>query len=244
MTALDRRLYLLVSFFVLLIACAATSVRAAPGDVIRKVMTQLPAGQSAGTNAFVQSDGKIVVTGTASWGQNVFALTRYNADGTLDTAFGNGGTVYQAIAPVSAVAHDALQQADGKIVMVGDVSQGSALGQAGIARFNADGTLDQSFGGGGALASVGSGWTEGRGVAMQSTGKYVIGVNARTMTTGTLAAVRFNPDGTRDMSFGSGGSWLDTDTFFEQMDGVVVMIGGIVISVYMPLFAMISKLAG
>src|SRR4051812_35977038 len=205
-----------------LLASISMTAGAAPGDVIRKVLTPLPNGSSQGVDVLVQGDGKIVVVGTATRGQSMFALTRFNTDGSLDTAYGTGGTRYQAIAPNAAVAHDALLQEDGKVVVVGDLNPDTpATGQAAIARFNADGTLDETFAGGAALANVIDGWTSGRGLARQSTGKYVIAATARTMTSGVLAAVRFNADGTRDNSFASGGTWLDNDTAFEQMRGVV-----------------------
>src|SRR5262249_4378623 len=40
----------------------------------------------------VQADGKLVAAGQAGGGQTYFALARYNTDGSLDPAFGSGGT--------------------------------------------------------------------------------------------------------------------------------------------------------
>ena len=46
----------------------------------------------------VQPDGKTVAAGYSITGsQTVFALTRYNTDGSLDATFGSGGIVTTAI---------------------------------------------------------------------------------------------------------------------------------------------------
>jgi hypothetical protein len=61
--------------------------RAAPGNGI--VLTEFGANE-VGSSVALQPDGKIVVAGTSG---NVLALVRYNADGSLDTSFGNGGQI-------------------------------------------------------------------------------------------------------------------------------------------------------
>ncbi len=56
------------------------------------VTTAIGTGSDEANSVLVQADGKIVVGGYAEVGQGIsFALSRYNADGTLDTTFGSGG---------------------------------------------------------------------------------------------------------------------------------------------------------
>src|SRR4051812_29172950 len=55
-----------------------------------KVTTQFP-HSSVGTALAVQSDGRIVVAGLASTGSTSSPLVRFNADGSVDTAFGTAG---------------------------------------------------------------------------------------------------------------------------------------------------------
>src|SRR5213596_3442562 len=59
------------------------------------VATQFPAAVPMRANdSAIQSDGKIVMAGRAEFpGQGAFALTRLNADGSLDTSFGDAGRV-------------------------------------------------------------------------------------------------------------------------------------------------------
>jgi uncharacterized delta-60 repeat protein len=81
---------------------------------------------ATGYGAALQNDGRILVAGYANNGANDdFALVRYKANGTLDTAFGTAG---KAVAAIGA-GHDdgsALAiQADGKIVVVGNSSNGA-----------------------------------------------------------------------------------------------------------------------
>ena len=110
--------------------------------------------------------GKILAAGdTTAFGPNDFALARYNADGTLDTAFGAGGKVTTNIAGGSSDQVFAVAlQSDHKIVVAG-TSNPNAGGSwdFALARYNADGTLDTTnFGAGGkVLTDFGGGVDDG-----------------------------------------------------------------------------------
>ena len=104
----------------------------------------------------LQPDGKIVVAGqTNNAGDGNLddgALIRYNANGTPDAGFGNGGVV---ITPGSVVnpssftwlrPHAVAVQSDGKIVVAGQAAFFSISRDGYVARYNANGTLDGSFG--------------------------------------------------------------------------------------------------
>jgi uncharacterized delta-60 repeat protein len=110
----------------------------------------------------VQSDGKLVWAGeaTASNGTgSTFAVVRFNANGTLDQGFGAGGlatTTFPVFNASVQGAQTVLIQPDGKILVGGENITGNPSGTSrapetfgALARFNADGSIDTSFGTGG-----------------------------------------------------------------------------------------------
>src|SRR5262249_13055563 len=79
-----------------------------------------------------------------------FALARYDANGVLDTTFGNGGKVITDFAGNVDSAQGVAVQQDGKILAAGYRSTSSSnTSDFVLARYDADGTLDTSFGTGG-----------------------------------------------------------------------------------------------
>jgi uncharacterized delta-60 repeat protein len=115
----------------------------------------------------LQPDGKIIWVGSQNtpgftpFGTFEFAVARFNANGTLDTSFGSGGQAsVEFFAPpmqgAQEFARAVLVQPDGKILVAGSARQGQirfAPIQGALARFNANGTLDTSFGTGGTVLS-------------------------------------------------------------------------------------------
>lgn len=106
-------------------------------------------GSIGGTRSLVlQSDGKIVLAGSYrsagpiySYG---FALVRYNANGSLDTSFDGDGIAVSAFTTnAKTTASSLARQNDGRLVVAGEIAD-----VGGVARFNANGSLDISFGGG------------------------------------------------------------------------------------------------
>lgn len=109
-------------------------------------------GKAAGDYALaLQSDGKIVATG---YGFSDIATARYNTDGSLDTTFGNsGGTLFKPAGAAGGYGQAVVVQADGKIVIAGysyfGAGEEAYVYDLTLLRYEADGTLDQSFGDGG-----------------------------------------------------------------------------------------------
>src|ERR1700746_1684 len=124
-------------------------------------------GGESRTGVALQTDGKIIWVGSQgnpgfpAGGTFAFAGARFNANGTLDTSFGAGGHAsVEFFAPpmqgAQEFADTVLVQPDGKILVAGSARQGQirfAPIQGALARFNADGTLDTSFGPGGTVLS-------------------------------------------------------------------------------------------
>ncbi|MCP4352313.1 MAG: hypothetical protein GY795_43195, partial [Desulfobacterales bacterium] len=85
-----------------------------------KLITPVGSGDDRSYDVCIQSDGKIVITGESYNGSNYdFAVARYNSDGTLDTTFGNGGTVTADTKNADNGIHAAAIQSDGNIVTAG-----------------------------------------------------------------------------------------------------------------------------
>ncbi len=179
------------------------------------VLTSFPSSSNKvkGTsgNAFAvqtQADGKIVAAG---WGNGNFAVSRYNANGSLDSTFGSGGKVVTTfVQQLNASAFDLAIQQDGKIVVVGNtlVSSGSSYGIFAVARYNTNGTLDTSFGSShnGLVTTRILGSDTAKAVVIQSDGKILVaGSAARAGSSNSDALVRYNASGTLDTSFGQGG---------------------------------------
>jgi uncharacterized delta-60 repeat protein len=104
-----------------------------------KVTTGIGGKSDTANSVALQSDGEIVVAGYAfAPGNNDFAVARYNANGSLDTAFNGTG---KATADFSKLDYgrSVAVQSDSKIVVAGDAANGERRIFA-VARFNANGT--------------------------------------------------------------------------------------------------------
>ena len=194
-----------------------------------KVLTY-PVGGATGVA--IQADGKIVAAGEGSFGGQLFAVARYNPDGTLDTSFGGDGRVLNDFGGLG-FAFDVAIQADGKIVAAG----GGGLGAPSFAltRYNPDGSLDPSFGGDGQVITGFPTrpyfYSTAEGLAIQADGKIVA---VGTVNDVGFAVARYNPDGTRDTTFSQDGRaitrfWFRGNSYATgvaiQADGKMVAAG-------------------
>ncbi|MBA3260987.1 MAG: hypothetical protein H0T69_00640 [Thermoleophilaceae bacterium] len=155
----------------------------------------------------VQPDGAIVAVGTAGedFGRRrSFALARFTAGGTLDPTFGGDGKVTTDVGGASINdASGVALQADAKIVLAG-YAAGASGGPFAVARYNADGTLDPSFGSGGAVTTnIAGGAVD---VAIGPRRRIVAG--GLTFAPGgqyDFALARYRPEGAFDFDFGFAG---------------------------------------
>jgi uncharacterized delta-60 repeat protein len=193
----------------------------------------------------LQQEGKIVVVGTAyannDYSNEDFAVTRYNANGTLDASFGVNGRVTTNFANLAAVASAVAIQSDGKIVVAGGAFPlFTFLGDYAIVRYNANGSLDSTFGRGGIVRTrFSAGGSYAFAVALQADGKIIAGgtvfvdFSTDDSSNTDFALVRYKPNGTLDSTFGNGGGVMtdfdgfndDVQTLLIQPDGKIVAVG-------------------
>lgn len=206
-----------------------------------KVSTDFYGNSDQARRVRIQPDGKIIVAGLATTGSGAtadtdFAVVRYNADGSLDTAFGSGGKVNTNIAGKFDSAQGLALQGDGKIVLAGRVGvDGGSDPDFGVARYGANGSLDASFGTGGIVRTdFGRGnWEEATDVSVQADGLILVTGRVRIGAVFNLALARFNGDGTADAGFGAAGLATTAVTsqsdvakaLVIQADGKVVVVG-------------------
>jgi len=165
-------------------------------------------GDAEGQGVAAQSDGKTVVVGYATVaGVQRFAVERYKTDGALDTSFGGTGRVLTAVRISGSNAAGVGLQKDGKIVVAGyAVNNSGRVYDFACLRYNADGSLDQSFGDHGKVTTdVGDG--KASSLAVQDN-KIIVAGSAYDGDNNELAVVRFNASGKLDTSFNSAGSVL------------------------------------
>ena len=158
-----------------------------------KVTTAIGSADDTAYSVVLQSDGKIIAVGQSDNGANTdFAVVRYNADGSLDTSFDTDGKVTTAIGSSSDNARSVVLQSDGKIILSG-YSVGATRDFA-VVRYNADGSLDTSFGTGGIVTTpIGSGTDEAYSVVLQSDGKIIAaGYSNNGPNNNDFAVVRYS----------------------------------------------------
>ncbi|HQW02956.1 MAG TPA: T9SS type A sorting domain-containing protein [Saprospiraceae bacterium] len=126
----------------------------------------------------LQADQKIIVGGSSYTDTGYdFALIRLLPDGNLDLDFGEDGYAVETIGPFFDDARDMILQPDDKILITGYAAQAATDADFGLARFTADGTLDNTFSQDGKVITVmGSGESEdeAHAIALQPDGKIVI----------------------------------------------------------------------
>lgn len=153
-------------------------------------------------------DGKILLGGD-TYEKNSstlmdLLLVQLNPDGTTDPDFGNNGVVKKSFSPDFESINALIRLPDGKIITVG--YQGYFLPNMQVSRFNANGSVDQSFGNNGVrVINLGPGTDDiAYNVAIQPDQKIVFCGSTNT----ALTLIRLNPDGAFDQSFGSDGKVL------------------------------------
>jgi uncharacterized delta-60 repeat protein len=189
----------------------------------------------------LQPDGSILLGGSTNcgnspgvlFGADDLALARYTAQGALDGTFGSGGKVIvDGGTMVEAIRALAVSR-DGRIVAAGFVD-GEHRGNLLAARFTRYGGLDPTFGVGGmTVTDFGSLSERLEGVAIQPDGRIVAAGQVAREPNADFAAVRYDPQGRLDPSFGKDGlATFDSQgredrahALVLQPDGGIVAVG-------------------
>ena len=189
-----------------------------------------------------QADGKLLLVSddvqaaTSPAAPLRLKITRLNADFSLDTAFGAGGTVVTPINEGCGACTTAALQPDGAIVLTGTTGTITSPTAPNlrwvVARLTPAGALDASFGTGGVATIPTAASTSGFNVAVAPGGTIVSSAQSQPdLLSGesTLLLARLTRDGSLDSSFG-GGDVVSTplSTGFLTLvlgDGSIVMAG-------------------
>jgi uncharacterized delta-60 repeat protein len=186
----------------------------------------------------LQPDGKILLAGQAGGATDPdtgatdhdFALARYTSDGSIDPTFGTNGVATTSFSdgPLED-AFDLAVQPDGKIVAAGSANFNFAM-----ARYNANGTLDDTFSGDGKVTTASFDRLQAHAIALQSNGKILL-AGAVGRANSDFFLVRYNSDGSEDVSFNGNGRVTTAFGAYRserildlaiQRDGKLVAVGG------------------
>lgn len=169
----------------------------------------------------IQPDGKILGAGSIGPGvllsiqERNFFLIRYNADGSLDESFGDEGYVDFNVSDgvQGDIISDIALDNEGRIVVCGQANILYFPDQHfdfALARFSADGEIDDSFGDGGVVITDAGSTTEGASaLVIQPDGKIVIaGSSYVDDYDQDYFIIRYNSNGTKDEDFGTAGIFI------------------------------------
>ncbi len=194
-------------------------------------IVQTPIGSAGLVESYalaLQPDGKILAGGRAYSNVYYMTIARYAPDGSLDPTFGNGGVAMLNLGDVGAWLSCLAVQTDGKIVAIG--ATGSGAYRFAVARFNADGSVDGTFGSGGFVITEIGYHSMARAGALQPDGKIIAAGHSTDSGPNRFVVARYNADGSLDASFGSGGIVLTPEgqvitSVALQGDGKIVATG-------------------
>ncbi len=143
----------------------------------------------------IDSERRILAAGTSDF--KTFALARYNADGSLDSSFGNDGKVMTSFRRPGTVAYSATIRPGGRIV-----AAGGSDGRFALARYRPNGRLDRTFSHNGKRTTSFGDRPRDRATARE------VAVDSRRRIVavgGGFKLARYTPKGRLDRSFGDRG---------------------------------------
>jgi uncharacterized delta-60 repeat protein len=182
------------------------------------------------TAVILQPDGKILAVGSAYNGSyDMFAVVRYNANGSLDTSFDGDGKLTTTIITSRVGTGDAVLQPDGKLLVVG-----FSLNKVALLRYNTDGSLDTEFNNTGIVTTaIGTIEDKAVAVALLANGKIVVAGSSFDGTSGSdFAVVRYESNGALDNTFGPPGRVLTSfRNDYDSATGIAIQPDGKIIAV-------------
>jgi uncharacterized delta-60 repeat protein len=181
-----------------------------------KMQTDFPSLAAVASSVVIQPDGKIIAAGTVFVDFNPaescdtgFALACYDADGTPDGTFGNGGQVTTDFVGLEDVVFSVLIQSDKKIVAIGSANDPATFYDFATARYLSNGNIDTTFGVAGKVHSDfgDQNFDRARSAALRPDGRIVAAGFAISQNGGVqnFAVAQYNSNGVLDTGFGTGG---------------------------------------
>lgn len=152
----------------------------------------------------VQSDSKIILAGGMFNSVQRPTLVRLTANGDFDPSFSGDGFLTFEPVEVTGTYYSLALQGDGKIVAVGTAVVSGDF-QVLLARYNTDGTLDETFDGDGYTVTNFSIDDNGFDVEIMSDGRIVVVGSARTGSQSIVLVARYTSTGALDTTFSSDG---------------------------------------
>jgi len=172
----------------------------------------------------LQDDGKIVAGGFSDY---LFALVRYNSNGTLDFSFGASGLVTTAIPNATLGFINAVAiHSDGSIF--GGGFSVDTFSNFTVAKYNSLGNLDNTFGINGIIVSQISTQQDGiKDILIQADNKLLVAGNTYENSVFQFALARFDSVGNPDATFGTNGvvkTLIDPD--FNLLESIILQSDG------------------
>ena len=191
-------------------------------------LQMLDQGGDDQASAILQAnDGAVLVAASSSGSNPKALLLRFNADGSFDTGFASGGIASVAMTAATEIT-DLVEQANGKVMLLGNLG---AIGGRDILliQFNADGSLDTTFGSNGLLTIDLGSDEQARTLAQQADGKWLIG--GSDAGAAQAISLRLFADGSLDPSYGNNGLYRHADSSGNaltlQADGQLLLAGSL-----------------
>ncbi len=187
----------------------------------------------AATNGVAADGSQSVLVGpVGAAGAESFGVTRFNADGSLDTGFGTAGVATAPFAGADAVPAAVAVLADGDVLVAGTATT-AAGSQFAVAEFTAGGVLDAGFGTAGQVL-LGSGTTADvlRALAVGAGGVIYLGGRSDAAGKGNsdLAVAALTAAGATDAAFGGGRVLTDVAGGDDAVNGLAVQANGDVVA--------------
>lgn len=179
--------------------------------------------------------GRVILAGdTEVAGVHDFALGRLRSNGRLDTSFGD---------PVDHVSVgdvfgddevNAIAVGPGGSTFIATDSESGGIDRIGVAKVDANGSLDNGFDGDGRTTTTIGSDALARAIAVQKNGRVVVAGSGEVGAKNDLAVVRYLPNGLPDPSFGGGDGIVTTHLGLfalgfdvaVQKNGKIVIAGG------------------
>jgi len=177
------------------------------------------------TTVAIQSNGKILVGGSATDGANEsWAFARYLSGGALDTSFGGDGRVTMSLSISGERVQDVVVRSKG--ILAAGYAESGFVPRFAIAKLRFDGKRFAAFGTNGVkVVDVGPGADLAFGLAVQTDGRPVLAGYASGGGRADWGVVRLHPGGGLDGGFGGDGVVTTAFTPTYELAASVAMQG-------------------